>query len=101
MALAFAKALARGDWSAAHSMLAPSLRGGWQPSDLKRAFGAMTSYWEKPANSVELGVTDSERAHVAIYSLSEWAGTVQEAVDVRVINEDGRWLIDDIVWGRP
>jgi hypothetical protein len=61
----------------------------------------MTSYWDKPATSVKLAEEDSERAFIGIYSISEWAGTLQEAVDVRVINEDGRWLIDDIVWGRP
>jgi hypothetical protein len=101
VALAFAEALAHGDWSEAHSMLAPSVRDDWQPEDLKREFAAMTSYWDEPAYAVKLDDVDSERAYVAIYSLSEWAGTVQEAVDVRVINDDGRWLIDDIVWGRP
>ncbi len=50
---------------------------------------------------LELGDVDSERAYVAIYSLSEWAGTVQDAIDVRVINDGGHWLIDHIVWGRP
>jgi hypothetical protein len=68
---------------------------------LQQEFLAMTSYWDKPATTVELGEADSERAYFAIYSLSEWAGTVQEAVDVRVINEDGRWLVDDRAWGRP
>jgi hypothetical protein len=101
VALAFAEALARSDWAAAHAMLAPSLRDDWQPLDLKREFDAMTSYWDKPPKSVELGLADSERAYVAIYSVSESYGTVQEAVDVRVICEDHRWLIDDIVWGRP
>ncbi|MEA2710420.1 MAG: hypothetical protein QOF78_3021 [Phycisphaerales bacterium] len=82
-------------------MLAPSLRDDWQPSVLKREFGEMTSYWDKPPTSVKLGLADSERAYVAIYSDSKSYGTVQEAVDVRVIHDDSRWLIDDIVWGRP
>jgi hypothetical protein len=101
VALAFAQALAGGEWPAAHAMLAPALRDDWQPSDLQREFGEMTSYWNKPATSVSLGLADSERAYVAIYSDSESYGTVQEAVDVRVIQHDDRWLIDDIVWGRP
>src|SRR5690349_7202604 len=101
VAVAFGEALARGDWPAAHAMLAPSLRDDWQASNLKRQFGEMTSYWDKAPTSVELAFADSERAYVAIYSASESYGTVQEAVDVRVIHDDGRWLIDDIVWGRP
>ena len=101
VALAFAEALARGDWSAAQAMLAPSLRDDWQAADLKREFGDMTSYWDKPPTEVKLGLADSERAYVAIYSQSASYGTVQEAVDVRVIRDDDRWLVDDIVWGRP
>jgi hypothetical protein len=101
VAVAFAEALARGDWSAAHAMLAPSLRDDWPASDLKREFAEMTSYWDKPPTSVKLGHADSERAYVAIYSESASYGTVQEAVDVRVIDDNGHWLIDDIVWGRP
>lgn len=101
VAMAFAEAIARGDWPAAHALLAPSLRDDWQASELKRKFGEMTSYWDRPPTSVELGLADSEWAYVAIYSVSESYGTVQEAVCVRVVHEDGRWLIDDIVWGRP
>jgi hypothetical protein len=101
VAVAFAEALARGDWSGAHQMLAPSLRDDWQAAELKREFGEMTSYWDKPPTEVKLGLADSERAYVAIYSESASYGTVQEAVDVRVVRQDGRWLIDDIVWGRP
>jgi hypothetical protein len=101
VASAFAEALARRDWSAAHGMLASTLRKHLQPSDLKREFDSMTSYWDRPAKTVKLGLADSERAYVAIYSESEHYGTVQEAVDVRVVDEGPSLLIDDIVWGRP
>lgn len=101
VAVAFAEALARGDWAAAHAMLAPSLRDHLQPSDLKWQFDQMTSYWDKPVTSVALGSADSERAYVAIYSDSESCGIVQESVDVRVVRNGGRRLIDHIVWGRP
>jgi hypothetical protein len=101
VALAFAEALVRRDWSIAHTMLAPSLRDGWQPAELEREYCEMTSYWDRPAESVELASADSQRAYVAIKSSSEQFGAVQEAVDVRVVREGDRWLIDDIVWGRP
>ena len=100
-ALAFATALATGDWEAAHARLSPALRDDWQPSDLKGEYSQMTNYWDKPATSVQLGYAISERAYAAIYSTSVSYGTVQEGVDVRVIHERGRWLIDHIVWGRP
>jgi len=99
--MAFAKALACGDWSGGQEMLARSLRDDWKAADLKREFGEMTSYWEKPPTEVKLGRADSERAYVAIYSQSAAYGELQEAIDVRVIQEDGHWLIDHIVWGRP
>ena len=98
VAVAFAEALTRGDWAGAHEMLALSLRDELQAADLNREFQEMTSYWVGPPTELKLGLADSERAYVAIYGES---GSVQEAVDVRVIREDGRWLIDDIVWGRP
>jgi hypothetical protein len=101
VAVAFAEALARGDWSAAHAMLAPPCQDDWQASDLRREFEEMTSYWDTPTSSIELGSADGERAYVSISSVSDEYGTVNEAVDVRVIAHGDRWLIDDIVWGRP
>lgn len=101
VAVAFADALIKNDWAAAHAMLAPSLRDDWQPLDLKKEFDEMTAYWDRPPVSVELAAADSERAYVAIYGASESGGTVQEAVDVRVVCQDRRWVIDQIVWGRP
>src|SRR6476619_6205494 len=61
----------------------------------------MTSDWDRPAESVELASADSQRAYVAIQSSSEQFGAVREAVDVRVVREGDRSLIDDIVRGRP
>lgn len=99
--LTFAQAIARGDWPAAHAMLASSLRADCPPAALRSQFEAMTSYWEKPPTSVQIAFVDAGRAYVAITSLSASYGTVQEAVDVRVIYEADAWRIDDIVWGRP
>jgi hypothetical protein len=101
VAMAFVEALVRGDWPAAHAMLAPPLRDQCPPGALHRQYAAMTSYWDKPPESLKLASADSERAYVALYSTSETVGTVQEGVDVSVVRQDGRWLIDDIVWGRP
>lgn len=99
--LAFGEALARGDWSTAHALLAKSLRYDWQPSDLRRRYDKMIAYWDRPAEAVTLGSVDSEYVYVGIYSRSDVIGVLQEGVAVRVIQEGDRWLIDDVIWGRP
>ena len=98
VALAFAGALTRSDWSAAHAVLTPRLRNNWQPLDLQREYNVMTSYWDKPAMSVELVSEDAEWVYVAIRSL---VALDNEAVYVRVVRANSRWFIDDVVWGRP
>ena len=97
-ALAFAEALTRSDWSKAHAILTPRLRNSWQPTELQREYNAMTSYWDNPATSVELVSEGSEWVYVAIRGPE---ALDNEAVYVRVVCADSRWLIDDIVWGRP
>ena len=98
VALTFAEALTRNDWSTAHAILTPRLRNNWQPSDLQREYNAMTSYWDNPATSVELVSEDTEWVYVAIRSL---VALDNEAVYVRVVPANSGWFIDDVVWGRP
>src|SRR5690348_7075909 len=111
--LAFARALVNGQFDIAYEMLAPSLRNKCQPEDLKSDYEQMTSYWDAPADHVEVtsvGETsddwpekdekDSGWVFVAIDSNSgSWAWL--EAADVRVVDVSGRKLIAEIVWGRP
>jgi len=111
--LAFARALANGQFDIAYEMLAPSLRNKCQPKDLKSDYEQMTSYWDAPADHVEFksvgesfddwpekGEKDLGWAFVAIASHSE-SGAFLEAVNVRVVDVSGRRLIAEIVWGRP
>ena len=52
--LAFARALVNGQFDIAYGMLAPSLRNKCQPEDLKSDYEQMTSYWDAPADHVEV-----------------------------------------------
>lgn len=111
--LAFARALANGQFDVAHEMLAPSLRDKCQPKDLRSDYEQMTSYWDAPANHVEVSSAgesfddwpekderDLGWAFVAIDSLTD-EGCWLEAVWVRIVDVSGRRLIAEIVWGRP
>jgi hypothetical protein len=109
--LAFANALASGDFESAHRMLVSSLRDDLQPHDLKAQYDEMTSYWTAPADKIELSlVSDANSdwrgkevrgagwAFVAINSL---ACSSLEGIYVVVMQEGGQNFIGDIVWGRP
>ena len=62
----------------------------------------MTSYWDRPAESVELGLVDSERAYVAIYSSSDrTSAPCKKLWTSGLFKKPAHWLIDDIVWCRP
>jgi len=102
VALAFAEALARRDWDTARSFLsAEFLDDNDEPADLEREYDQMTSYWDKPAESVKLTSADSEWAFVAIDSTSASYGCVLEGVAVQVEMEAGQPKITRVVWGRP
>jgi hypothetical protein len=102
VALAFAEALARRDWTSARSFLsADFLDDNDQPADLEREYDQMTAYWDKPAESVELASADSEWADVHIDSTSASYGGVLEGVAVRVEMEAGQRKITRVIWGRP
>src|SRR5690348_16802445 len=111
VAMSFARALAKGDFDAAYRLLAPSLRDDLSLSDLRSHYEQMTSYWNAPADSVELRSVDNEGvdwpgkdehdmawAFIAIDSL---ACSGLEAINVRVVREAGRCFVGEIVWGRP
>lgn len=111
VALAFARALVAGEYTAAQALLASSVHGELKPSDLKAQYEQMTGYWAAPADDITLicvrgptewdGKDDVGWAVVAIYSHPPNDSVAQEAVSVRVTNEAGQLRISDIVWGRP
>jgi hypothetical protein len=113
VALAFARALAAGDFETAHRMLSPTLRDEWPPGQLQREYEQMFSYaGETKATGVELADTwedwpgkqdaDIGGAYVSIIGPNAvFGGDWVEAVAVTVEDNNGRPLIREIIWGRP
>ena len=100
-AIAFATSLIAGDFESAHRMLAPELRDGMQPEDLRSHYAQMTGYWDAPADTVKLASINDEWAFVSIDSRPADGGSCLEAVMLRMVEESGQSLIGEIIWGRP
>jgi hypothetical protein len=113
LALAFARALAAGDFQAAHKMLSPALRADFPPERLRQEYEGMFEYaGDTKAAAVELGSTMEDWpdkagaevgwAYVSIVGPNPvHGGDWVEAVAVTVEQTDGRLLIRDVQWGRP
>jgi hypothetical protein len=114
LGLAFAQSLVRGDYQAAHDILAIELRDDLQPSDLKTHYEQMTSYWTAPADKVEVSHVDPPWASwpgkeerdvgwvfLAIEPHPDDRSATLEGICVRVVDENGRYRITQIEWGRP
>lgn len=103
--LAFAKAIVGGDYVLAHRMLARQLRDDLQPDDLKAHYEQMTSYWDAPADQIEVSYVDPPWASWPGKEESDvgWAyvSIDSEQVCVRVVIESGHHLIAQVEWGRP
>jgi hypothetical protein len=98
----FAEALLRGEFEQAHNMLGPNLRNEYNIQGLKESF----DFWIGRGHPVglpdievmdngELGnqsCDDDGWAYVAIWS---------EAITVTVKPIGSKYLITDLVWGRP
>jgi hypothetical protein len=112
IALAFAKALAAGDYDVAHRMLTPELGTELPAATLKNKYEQMISYTGKTkATAVEImntledfpakERTDVGWAYASIVGPHEEGGSWGEAVAVIVAERDGQLLIRDIECGRP
>ncbi|PSR18272.1 hypothetical protein C8255_08290 [filamentous cyanobacterium CCP3] len=108
LAVEFARALARGDFTLANTLLSPELGADLTPDRLRETYEAMIEYGDGPSTDVELIVTmeqwqlpeqrstDLGWAYVAI------AGEgYSEAVTVIVESTQDGPRIRDIEWGRP
>ena len=106
MALAFAEKLIKGDFDAAHRMLASNLRSSISPAQLKAKYEAMIEYGDgPPLLAAVTGIMDdwSEKKETdvgwAYVSIS--GSDYLEAVTVIVSEEEKQLVISQIEWGRP
>lgn len=108
LAYAFAAALVKGDYPAAHALLTPAAAAEWPPEKLQSTYEQMVSYFINPPH-----------AAVPIGDMADWqlparqAGDVawvytaivgegdSEAVTLIIAKEADRLAIRSIEWGRP
>ncbi len=105
-ASSFAKALAGGDYGAAHKMLSPKMQQQYTDIGLRESFEEMIEYGDSPA-----------RVDGTVGTLEDWPGKTSsdigwvyvsvsgddygEAVTVVVSVVEDRMAISSIEWGRP
>ena len=106
VAVAFARALAGGDYAAAHKMLSRELKVIRPPKKLKRHFESMIAYGNGPVTG--LFVThimtewpDKRPKDVAWVYVAMSGEDFSEAVSVVVAGERGALVIRELEWGRP
>lgn len=106
VALAFAENIVAGDFNAAHGMLAPALGEKVSPAQLQAEYEGMIEYGGGPPDYVGVVGTLEEwparqEGDVAwVYVTIDGEGYV-EAVYVLIAEEQGRFVIREIEWGRP
>ena len=116
----FAEAIAAGEFSAAHALLAPGLAATVTPVALKQSFESMISYAPGPAVYVKSMIAHGHgpiKNWEVMTTLQDWPnkqigdvswiyvallGTdFSEAVSMVVANSDTVLRIRELMWGRP
>src|SRR5215831_5596720 len=109
IAVAFASALAKGDFAVAHELLAPEFRTRLTPAVLSEELHAM---FQSYADGEPTGIHYDEQFFMTDWPAKEahdvgWAyvsivgDSFVEAVTVIIADFDGTLLIREIEWGRP
>ena len=104
VALKFSTDLLNRQFEEAHSLLGTPICSDWTPSLLQKTYEEMIEYFEIPPNEVSVDVVDESLATKAdsawVYVSIIGEGNA-EAVTIIVSNEQGRYLIQELEWGRP
>jgi hypothetical protein len=105
VALEFTIALVTSKFKEAHFHLSSALRKEWTPDILQSTYLEMIEYFQSSPNKISLEVVDTsspyaeaDRGWVYVSINEDGNG---EAVTVIVGNEDGKYLIQELEWGRP
>jgi hypothetical protein len=105
VAFQFSQALLNGQFPAAYSLLGSSICNQWNPSLLRHSYENMIEYFQTPPNEIAVEIVDTQL--LANMPGSAWVyvsiigdGDL-EAVTLIIGNEDDKYLIQNIEWGRP
>ena len=112
LGLEFARALVAEEYARAHGLLSDSLRKDLSSDDLRVSYESMISYTSEPPDTVEVRATlvppgtrdvinEFGWVFVSIDRLKSTHGCWLEGLDLLIIQENSRPVIQEIVWGRP
>jgi hypothetical protein len=101
VALKFAIALLNGDFEDAHSFLGSAIRDEWTPVLLQETYKKMVEHFYIPPTEVSVDVVDTIEPDSAWVYVSFFAEGNAEAVTVIIDNENDKYLIQELEWGRP
>jgi hypothetical protein len=111
VAMAFAHALVAGEFAAARRMLTNSLQNETSVDELQENYDPMTSYWDGPPDTVKVGMVLPPHETNGIPEGIGWVfvnidrhgseGALLEGVGLLMTEEDSRFAIKHIQWGRP
>jgi hypothetical protein len=105
IALKFSTALLKGEFEEAYSFLGSTLREIWTPTLLQETYEGMIEYFEMPPDEIEVILIDTEvtdnQAGKASFYVSIHGESGAEAVIPMVVNENGKYSIQELEWGRP
>ncbi len=108
LGFAFAQAVVRGEFAAAHALLSNGLRQEMSPQDLESSYYAMIEYGGGRPNLIEViqadlmhGWPSRQEGDVGWAYGAICGDGYSAAVSVVVAEEAGREVIRMIEWGRP
>jgi hypothetical protein len=101
----FATSLINGQSEDAYFLLGFSIRDQWNPSLIQETYQKMVEYFHEPANSISVDIVDTELPNIPPNSgwvyVSIFGEGNCEAVTLIISQEDDKFLIQSIEWGRP
>ena len=106
--LHFSLALFNGQYDQAYTDLGSAIAEEWSPALLKEAYEDMIGYLDGPATAVsvdlvdmlDVEIVDKESDSIMVYISIVGDGDA-EAVTVFVVYEQGRYVIEELEFGRP
>ena len=112
LALTFARALVSGDFAAAHRLLTPELALETSADNLRGEYELMTSYWDGPPDTVQVGQVLPPPESNGVPDGLAWVfvdidrrngpgGAELECVGVLIVAGSSALAISQLVWGRP